>query len=277
MKPFLFIISFFILSFCHAQNVEFDIYFDLGKFTLSKTHQKVINEQIATLDSTQTYNFLIKGYTDFVDTEDFNLELSNNRATAVSEYLETSYKSLINSIEKQAKGELPSDAKKNERVGVKKHRKVSISISIHDHKPKVTTRKQSIYAVPINQIEVGRSYELGKINFKTGRVTLIKSSKKQLERLVQFLRRNSKVHIEVQGHICCGGDDDSDALNSDTGTITLSVDRARFIYKYLISRGISKERLSYKGYAFTAPLYFPEKGRKDRSANRRVEIMITKN
>ncbi len=266
-----------MLSFCHAQNIEFDIYFDLGKYTLSKAHQKTINERLANLDSTQTYNFVIKGYTDFVDTENFNLELSKNRAVAVSDYLETAYESFINSIEKEAKGELPTDSEKNERVGIKKHRKVSVIISKNDHKPKVTERKENIYAVPINKLKIGKSYELGKINFKTGRVTLVKSSKKQLEKLVQFLRRNSNVHIEVQGHICCGGDDDSDALNSDTGTETLSVDRARFIYKYLISRGISKNRLTYKGYAFKEPLYFPEKGRRDRSYNRRVEIMITKN
>lgn len=277
MKPLSFIIFFFIFTFCQAQNVEFDIYFDLGKFTLSKTHQKTINDQIASLDSTQTYNFMIKGYTDFVDTENFNLELSKNRAVAVFDYIEASYKSLINTIEKEAKGELPADTKKNERIGVKKHRKVSIIISANDHKPKITKRKENIYAIPVNKLQIGKSYELGKINFKTGRVTLIKSSKKQLERLVQFLRRNPKVHIEIQGHVCCGGDDDSDALNSDTGTITLSVDRARFIYKYLISRGILKERLSYKGYAFKSPLRFPERGRRDRSANRRVEIMITKN
>ncbi|WP_298419818.1 OmpA family protein [uncultured Kordia sp.] len=277
MKLLPLLIFFFTLSFCQAQNVEFDIYFDLGKFTLSKAHEKAINDQIATLDTTDTYNFLIKGYTDFVDTENFNLELSKNRAIAVSDYLETSYTSLINSIKKEAKGELPADAKKNERIGVKKHRKVSVIISKNDHKPKITKRKQNIYAIPVNKLEIGKSYELGKINFKTGRVTLIKSSKKQLERLVQFLRRNRNVHIEIQGHVCCGGDDDSDALNSDTGTITLSVDRARFVYKYLISRGVSKERLTYKGYAFTAPLYFPERGRRDRSSNRRVEIMITKN
>lgn len=277
MKFLITILFLFLCISSHAQNVEFDIYFDLGKYALSKAHQKTINEQIANLDTTETYNFIIKGYTDFVDTEDFNLELSKNRAVAVSDYIEASYKSLINTIEKIAKGELPTDTKKNERIGVRKHRKVSVTISKNDHKPKITTRKENIYTVPVSRLEVGRSYELGKINFKTGRVALIKSSKKQLEKLVQFLRRNPKVHIEVQGHVCCGGDDDSDALNSDTGTITLSVDRARFIYRYLISRGIAKERLSYKGYAFKSPLYFPEKGRRDRSANRRVEIMITKN
>ena len=266
------------ISFCHAQEIEFELYFDLGKFTLSSNQEKKIDEKLADLDSTITYNFIIKGYTDFVDTENFNLELSNNRATSVFDYLKEHHEPLINSIEKEAKGELPTDtAKQKERIGVKKHRKVSISISKNDHKPKIVQRKENIYIVPLSEISVGSSYALGKINFKTGKVTLIKSSKKELEKLVRFLRKNRTIHIEVQGHICCGGSDDGDALNNDTGTETLSIDRAHYIYRYLISRGISKERLTYRGYAFRMPLHFPEKGTRDRRANRRVEIMITKN
>ncbi|QHI35722.1 hypothetical protein IMCC3317_10690 [Kordia antarctica] len=271
----LFLVS---ISFCQAQEIEFDIYFGLGKFTLSSTHEQKINEKLADLDTTITYNFIIKGYTDFVDTENFNLELSQNRASSVVDYLKKSHESLINSIEKEAKGELPTeDIKQNERLGVKKHRKVSISVSKNDRKPKVVERKENIYVIPLNELRVGSSYALGKINFKTGRVTLIKSSRKELEKLVRFLKKNRDIHIEVQGHVCCGGDIDGDALNSDTGTQTLSIDRAEFIYKYLIHRGIAKDRLTHKGYAFSAPLHFPEKGRRDRGANRRVEIMITKN
>ncbi|WP_298510985.1 OmpA family protein [uncultured Kordia sp.] len=265
------------ISFCNAQDIAFDIYFDSGKFTVSTKHAKKINQELADLDSTTTYNFVVKGYTDFVDTENFNLKLSKSRATSVTTFLKDNYNSLINSIEKEAKGELPTEEeKRNERVGVKMHRKVSIVVSKNDHKPKIVKKKQSIYVVPVKKLRVGTSYSMGKINFKTGRVSLVQSSKKELEKLVRFLKKNRNIHVEVQGHVCCGGNDDSDALNSDTGMETLSVDRAHFIYKYLINRGISRERLSYKGYGFKLPLRFPEKGTRDRGANRRVEIMITK-
>lgn len=266
------------ISLCQAQEVKFDIYFDLGKFALSPKNTQKITQQLSSLDSTSKYNFIIKGYTDFVDTENFNLELSNNRATSVTTFLQNNYESLIHSIEKEAKGELPTATEnQNERVGVQKHRKVSISITRKGKsKPKIVSQKENIYVVPVKKLKVGNSYTFGKINFKVGRVTLITSSKKELEKLVRFLKKNRNIHIEVQGHVCCGGDDVSDALNSATGTQTLSVDRARFIYRYLISRGISAKRLSYKGYAFTSPLSFPEKGKRDRGANRRVEIKVTK-
>ena len=262
------------ISFCQAQDIAFDIYFDSGKFTLSKKHTKRINQELSSLDSTTTYNFVVKGYTDFVDTENFNLELSKNRASSVTTFLKNNYKPLINSIEKEAKGELPTEEEKqNERIGVKKHRKVSVIVSKNDHKPKVVKQKQNIYVVPVKKLRVGASYSFGKINFKTGRVTLIKSSKKELEKLARFLKKNRNIHIEIQGHVCCGGNDDSDALNSDTGLQTLSVDRAYFIYKYLIGRGISKERLTYKGYGESRPLA-PNNSEAGRSLNRRTSFVI---
>ena len=268
----------FTIGFCQAQEIEFDIYFDLGKFRLTSNHKNKIDEKLADLDTTITYNFIVKGFTDFIDNEDFNLKLSQNRAIAVVEYLQRSHVSLINSVEKEAKGELPTEGlKQNKKLGVKEHRKVSISVSKNDHKPKVASRKENIYVVPLSELRIGSSYALGKINFKTSRVTLVKSSRKELEKLVRFLKKNRNIRIEIQGHVCCGGNQDGDALNSDTGTFTLSVDRAEYIYKYLISRGIAEDRLTYKGYAFSAPLHFPEKGSRDRGANRRVEIMITQN
>lgn len=265
------------ICLCQAQEVEFDIYFDSGKFKLTSKNTQKMHKELSTLDSTSRYDFVIRGYADFVDTENFNLTLSKNRATSVTTFLEKNYESLINSIEKEAKGELPTESEnQNERIGVKKHRKVSVFISEYISKPKIVSQKENIYVIPVKKLRVGASYSFGKINFKTGKVTLVKSSKKELEKLVRFLKKNRNIHIEVQGHVCCGGNDVSDALNSATGTQTLSVDRAYFIYRYLISRGIAEKRLSYKGYAFTSPLRFPEKGRRDRSTNRRVEIKITK-
>lgn len=267
----------FFFSLNQAQNIEFNLYFDLGKYDVRAHHKKSIAKKLALLDSTKQYNFMIQGFTDYVDTESFNMELSKNRATAVSNYLQKKYNPFINSIESEARGELPMmDEEKYKLKGFRQHRKVSVIISKNDHIPVKTKQKESIYAVPIKKLKIGSSYSLGKINFKMGRTTLIKSSKKELEKLVRFLKRNRTVHIEIQGHICCGGNTDYDAINSDTGTRTLSVDRAEFIYSYLINRGISAKRLSYAGYAFTSPLRFPEKGKKDRASNRRVEIKIVK-
>jgi flagellar motor protein MotB len=53
------------------------------------------------------------------------------------------------------------------------------------------------------------------------------------------------------------------------------VNRAKFVYDYLIENGIEKERLSYKGYAHTRPKILVENTPEEEQINRRVEIKIT--
>lgn len=72
----------------------------------------------------------------------------------------------------------------------------------------------------------------------------------------------------IQGHICC-------QVTDEYGISTL---RAKAVYDYLISYGITPGRLSYKGYGSTQPLYqLPESDEEQRVANRRVEIKVVAN
>jgi outer membrane protein OmpA-like peptidoglycan-associated protein len=54
----------------------------------------------------------------------------------------------------------------------------------------------------------------------------------------------------------------------------LSWNRAQFVRDYLVQNGISPERISYRGYAMTRPLVYPEQTIQDQIQNRRVEILI---
>ena len=50
------------------------------------------------------------------------------------------------------------------------------------------------------------------------------------------------------------------------------------VYDFLISKGISKNRMTYIGLGVTSPLYsIPEKNVMEENANRRVEIKIISN
>jgi outer membrane protein OmpA-like peptidoglycan-associated protein len=95
---------------------------------------------------------------------------------------------------------------------------------------------------------------------------LYPESKPIREELLQALKNNPKLKIEIQGHICC-------ALGKDKEEIALK--RCVATYDYLISKGIDKTRLSYKSYDSTQPIFpIPEKTEEQRKANRRVEILI---
>ena len=54
--------------------------------------------------------------------------------------------------------------------------------------------------------------------------------------------------------------------------------RAKAINNFLVANGINEKRLTYKGFGSTQPIFpLPEKDEGQRSANRRVEIMIVAN
>ena len=99
------------------------------------------------------------------------------------------------------------------------------------------------------------------------------NSEATLIELIKILENNPNLKIEVQGHICCLTSG-SDGMDMDTRTMTLSVTRAQYVYNYLIDKGISPYRLSYKGFAASQPLV-EEITDADKQLNRRVEIMIT--
>ena len=74
--------------------------------------------------------------------------------------------------------------------------------------------------------------------------------------------------IEIQGHLCC----------MPVDRLDLSTQRAKAINNFLVANGINEKRLTYKGFGSTQPIFpLPEKDEGQRSANRRVEIMIVAN
>ena len=71
----------------------------------------------------------------------------------------------------------------------------------------------------------------------------------------------------IQGHVCCT-EGESDAVDRKTNKKNLSIARAKFVYDFLLEKGVSKERMSYEGLAHK----FPLGGSEDK--DRRVEILI---
>ena len=107
--------------------------------------------------------------------------------------------------------------------------------------------------------------ELTGVNFKAGSAELIPSSLKTLDNAIAGLKRNAKAKIEIEGHTSSEG---SESFNQK-----LSEDRANSVMEYMISKGISKDRVSAVGYGSSRPKEDngTEAGRK---ANRRIEIRV---
>jgi outer membrane protein OmpA-like peptidoglycan-associated protein len=96
---------------------------------------------------------------------------------------------------------------------------------------------------------------------------LLPESTPEIDNIYDFLVKNPDLKIELQGHTDNQGDFD---LN-----LKLSKDRAEAIKKFLIERGIAKERIKTKGFGSTMPIA-SNVNELTRSKNRRVELVVLK-
>jgi outer membrane protein OmpA-like peptidoglycan-associated protein len=119
--------------------------------------------------------------------------------------------------------------------------------------------------VPLNPILAGERVILKNIFFDLDKYTLREESKTELNKLLQFMKNNSTLKIEISGHTDNTGDK---AKNS-----VLSFNRAKAVYDFLKENGIEEFRLSYKGYADSQPIA-DNKTEEGRQKNRRTEFKI---
>jgi len=117
----------------------------------------------------------------------------------------------------------------------------------------------------LQPIEVGNKVILKNIFFDTNKFDIKAESKPELLKLLDFLSLNKTVRIEVSGH--------TDDVGSDQFNQSLSENRAKAVYQYLIANGVNATRLVYKGYGETQPLVAND-SEENRSRNRRTEFKI---
>jgi outer membrane protein OmpA-like peptidoglycan-associated protein len=96
---------------------------------------------------------------------------------------------------------------------------------------------------------------------------LLPESKPELEKLTTLLTENPGLSIEIEGH--------TDNTGAESHNQTLSENRAKAVYDYLITAGIGKSRLTLKGYGFSRPVAGNE-SEEGKQKNRRTEVKILK-
>jgi outer membrane protein OmpA-like peptidoglycan-associated protein len=107
---------------------------------------------------------------------------------------------------------------------------------------------------------------LEKVYFNLNRARIKRSSYEVLNQVAAVLKSNAGiVMMRVEGH--------TDRHGSVAYNQRLSAMRAKAVRKYLVKRGVPKDRLVSEGYGFTRPLRNEETEEAD-AANRRVEFVI---
>jgi outer membrane protein OmpA-like peptidoglycan-associated protein len=99
--------------------------------------------------------------------------------------------------------------------------------------------------------------------FDTDKHHLKPESVLELARLVDVLKQNPEIRIEIIGH--------TDNTGSESYNQPLSERRAKSVYDFLIGQGIAANRLQHTGHGLSRPIA-PNDSVFGRSQNRRVEI-----
>lgn len=124
--------------------------------------------------------------------------------------------------------------------------------------------QKNLYLVPI---EVGESIQLRNVFFVISKPQLKIESYPELDRLVEIMKENPTMEIQLEGH--------TDNLGKPSANLVLSQQRVRAVKAYLVNKGISAKRITGKGYGGSRPVA-PSDTEENRQLNRRVEFKITK-
>lgn len=118
---------------------------------------------------------------------------------------------------------------------------------------------------------IGGKMALNDLYFQSGTPLLMASSEKALDGVVAFMKFNSTLKIEIGGHI--NKPNRAPVLESSS-SFKLSEARAAVVHNYLVDHGISKDRLSYKGYGNAEMIHPRASNPIQEQMNRRVELKV---
>lgn len=293
--------SVFVYFFCIVTStlvsaqVQFSVYFDSNKFDLTSNEIKNLNQWMNANTNVKIVG--IHGFTDEDGSSGFNDTLAKNRIVTIFNLIKDKI-NIREDFKTRSFGELHQLSKikaenrkvtlfyieakdlerENEILGIKE------VVPIEELKEIIRYPEKLMFDNPdgskseykldvafmkkIAETPIGEKLKIENLNFKINTFIVIPESKGKMYELLLVLQKNPKLKIEIQGHLCC----------MPVDRLDLSTQRAKAINNFLIANGINENRLTYKGFGSTHPVYpLPEKDESQRAANRRVEIEIVSN
>jgi len=122
----------------------------------------------------------------------------------------------------------------------------------------------------MKKLKIGEVYKIDNIYYDYNKANVREDAKPSLDRLLSILNQYPNMKIQVNSHTDCRG--------ADKYNMKLSDARAHSVITYLQQRGISAERLKFKGYGESSPVYKCPKCEQctetEHQENRRTEFMI---
>ncbi len=120
--------------------------------------------------------------------------------------------------------------------------------------------------IVLDQLILDRSIVLENIYYDLDKAEIRPDAAEELDKLVQLLKDNPSIRIELSSH--------TDDRSSDAYNLDLSQRRAQSAVDYIVSQGIDRERLVAKGYGESQLIIENAQTEAEHQVNRRTEFKV---
>lgn len=130
---------------------------------------------------------------------------------------------------------------------------------------RATKLEQELKELQAKETERGLELTLGDVLFEVNQANLRPGAMRNLYQLAEFLKQNPTRNVLIEGH--------TDSTGSEATNLELSRRRAEAVREFLITSGVSPDRVSARGHGETYPIASNDTAA-GRQQNRRVEVVV---
>ena len=239
-------------KYCIPLQIEFDI----DKADIRPEYYDEVARAGDFMKKYPTTTAVIEGYSDQVGSDEYNLQLSQQRAEAVVAHLVKRFG--IDSGRLTARG-----------YGKAK----PITDGTSDEAKQKNRRIEAIIDCAFDAKEIKESERICmglKIEFDTGRAEIKPEFHIEIERVADYMKKYPSTTALIEGH--------TDNVGGFDFNMSLSKHRAENVVNYLVENyGIERSRLAAKGYGFTRRIAYnntPEGRQKNRRINAVIDCVV---
>jgi outer membrane protein OmpA-like peptidoglycan-associated protein len=278
MKTSLCICLFFLILFFNVRAQHTDtlsVYFDQNQAMVTSVNKSLVDSFFNVISRNHIVQYVrLRGYCDTLGSDQYNLELSYKRVQSIKNYLDLEKPVSVFYDEVKGYGESTVQTQQAANYNARLNRCVQIIIHYTD----IVAESPSPAPIPQAKnltlselfndpdLEIGSNVTLGDLKFFGNSHYPLPQSMSVLKQVVKIFQVNLKLKVEIQGFICCTTEG-MDLADNETGVYDLSVQRAKYVYDFLVKNKINPARLSFRGFGASLK-YYPQE------LNRRVEFKI---
>ncbi len=253
------------------------VFFNNDSDIITPDSKEILISAVQILKNHPEVNIEIHGHTDSNGDAEYNKDLSLRRAISVKNFLISKGIS-ANRITTFGHGEELPIEDNGTAYGRARNRRIEFKITGHNNSE--SKNKTSANTTTNNNIKLSAEakkmekallnsdgFVLNNLHFVFDKDILVEKSKLILVDVTNVLKKHPNIKIRIEGH--------TDNIGSDDYNQYLSIMRANAVKKYLIAHGISKFRLTTKGFGKSAPIA-DNSTAKGRAQNRRIEFKVVK-